>query len=167
MKICQAMYRHTIASGSISGVLRKLATANSFTWASCYSWSREGQTSTTVFQKIRSVPHFLQPPAIDREHDSNAKMYANHMAGRDGANLKAHISSLAFPRKIPVRGRFSNAVFKHFPLEDFFSNQRESISHCPKSPFPSKTQNRQESSARASPTVISRYYVHSTTRNSR
>ena len=32
---------------------------------------------------------------------------------------------------------FSNAV------GGFFSNQRESISRCPKSPFPSKTQNRQ------------------------
>ena len=113
------MYRHTIENGAFSGVLRKLGTANSFTRASCHSWSREGQTSTTVFQKIRSVPHFLQPPAIDREPDSNAKMYANQMAGRDGANLKAHISSLAFPRKIPVRDRFSNAVFNHFRLRIF------------------------------------------------
>ena len=28
-------------------------------------------------KKIRSVPHFLQPPAIDKEPESNAKMYLN------------------------------------------------------------------------------------------
>ena len=27
--------------------------------------------------KIRSVPHFLQPPVIDKEPESNAKMYVN------------------------------------------------------------------------------------------
>ena len=31
-------------------------------------------------KKIRSVPHFLQPPPIDKEPESNAKMYANQMA---------------------------------------------------------------------------------------
>ena len=50
------------------------------------------------------------------------------MAWRDGANVKAHtsITLRAFPREIPVRGRLLNAVFNHFPLEHFFSNQRES-----------------------------------------
>ena len=34
--------------------------------------------------------------------------------------FQAHISSRAFPREMPVRGRFfSNAVFNQFPLEDF------------------------------------------------
>ena len=28
-------------------------------------------------KKIRSVPHFLQPPAIDKKPESNAKMYVN------------------------------------------------------------------------------------------
>ena len=37
-------------------------------------------TGTQVLQfdkKIRSVPHFLQPPAIDKKPESNAKMYVN------------------------------------------------------------------------------------------
>ena len=77
---------------------------NSFTRASCYSWSSKGNTSTTLWQKkIRSVPHFLKPPAIDNEPDSNAKMYYNQRAWRDGANLKAHIASQS---EIPVRGRY-------------------------------------------------------------
>ena len=103
------------AGGSISGLLQKRATsratANSFTWASFCSWSSKGHTSTTVWKKIRSVPHFLQPPAIDLEPESNTKMYANQMARRDGANLKAHISSRAFPREIPVRGRLFRTPF--------------------------------------------------------
>ena len=31
-------------------------------------------------KKIKSVPHFLQPPAIDKEPESNAKMYVNQRA---------------------------------------------------------------------------------------
>ena len=58
--------------GSISGLFRKRATANPFTRASCSSWSSNGHTRTTVWQKIRSVPHFLQPPAIDKQPESNA-----------------------------------------------------------------------------------------------
>ena len=41
-------YRLTIAGGSISGLLRKHATANSFTPASCYSWSSKRHTNTRV-----------------------------------------------------------------------------------------------------------------------
>ena len=37
----------------------------------------------------------------------------------------------------------SNAVFNHFPLEDFSQTNLESINQFPKSPFPPKTQNRQ------------------------
>ena len=71
-------------------------------------------------------------------------------AWQDGANLKAHIASRAFPREIPVRGRFFfECRFQPLSIGGFFSNQRESISRCPKSPFPSKTQNWQI--ARTSP----------------
>ena len=69
----------SLQDGSISGLLRKRATANPFTRASCSSWSSNGHTSTVLQfdKKIRSVPHFLQPPAIDKEPESNAKMYVN------------------------------------------------------------------------------------------
>ena len=63
----------SLPDGLFSGLFRKRATANPFTWATCYSWSSKGNTSTTVWQKIRSVLHFLQPPAIDKEPQSNAK----------------------------------------------------------------------------------------------
>ena len=43
---------------------------------------------------------------IDKEPASKAKIYENQRVRRDGANLKAHIASRAFPREIPVRGRF-------------------------------------------------------------
>ena len=91
-------------------ILQKRATANSFTRASSYALSSKGHTSTTVCfdKKIRSAPHFLQPPSIDKEPESNAKMHVNQTAWRDGA--KKHTGAWAF---------FSNAVFNHFPLEDF------------------------------------------------
>ena len=78
-----------------------------------------------------------------------SKNVCKSKAWRDGANLKAHIASRSFPREIPVRGRFFERRFQPLSVGGFFSNQRESISRCPNSPFPSKTQNRQI--ARTSP----------------
>ena len=42
------MYIYRLTGRSISGLLRKRATANPFTRSSCYSWSSNGHTSTTV-----------------------------------------------------------------------------------------------------------------------
>ena len=138
------MHMYRLTGGSISGLLRKRATANPFTQASCYSWSSKGNTSTTVWQKkFRSVQHFLKPPAIDKQPEANAKMYVNQKAWRDAANLKAHISSRAFLREIPVRGRFLRAPFSTtFRWRIFFSNRRELISRCmPKEPISVKNSN--------------------------
>ena len=50
-------YGLTIAGESISGLLRKRATANPFTRASCYSWNSRGHTGTTVWQKKSGAYH--------------------------------------------------------------------------------------------------------------
>ena len=42
---------HSLPDGLISGLLRKRATANPFNRASCYSWSSNEHTNTTVWQK--------------------------------------------------------------------------------------------------------------------
>ena len=63
----------SLPEGSFSGLFRRRATANPFTRASCYSWSSKGHTILTFDRKIRSIPHFLQPPAIDKEPESNPK----------------------------------------------------------------------------------------------
>ena len=70
-----------------------------------------------------------------------------------GAKKKALITSRSFPREIPVLRRFFERRFQPLSVGGFFSNQRESISWCPKSPFTSKTQNRQI--ARTSPLTLS------------
>ena len=77
--------------------------------------------------------------------ESNAKIKAVKI----GAKMKALITSRSFPREIPVLRRFFERRFQPLSVGGFFSNQRESISWCPKSPFLSKTQNRQI--ARTSP----------------
>ena len=38
-------------------------------------------TGTQLDKKIRSVPHVLQPPVINKEPESNAKMYVNQRRG--------------------------------------------------------------------------------------
>ena len=102
----------SLPDGSISGLLRKRATANPFTRASCSSWSSNGHTSSTVWQKIRSVPHFLQPPAIDKEPESNEKMYVNQRRDEMARTWKhIIIASRSFPRERPVRGRFFRTPF--------------------------------------------------------
>ena len=54
-----------------------------------------------------------------------------------------------FRAKCRYLGVLFERRFQPLSVGGFFSNQRESISRCPKSPFPSKTQNRQI--ARTSP----------------
>ena len=102
--------------------------------------------SLTINQERTTLPSTTsdrQRARVKRKNVCKSK------AWRDGANLKAHIASRAFPREIPVRGHFFERRFQPLSVGAFFSNQRESISRCPKSPFPSKTQNRQI--ARTSP----------------
>ena len=143
------MHMYRLTGGSISGLLRKRATANPFTRASCSSWSSNGHTSTTVWQKIRSVPHFLQPPAIDKGPESNAKMYVNQRRDERARTWKHTLRHEDFRAKYRYVGVSFERRFRPLSVGRFFSDQRESISRCPKSPFPSKTQNRQI--ARTSP----------------
>ena len=143
------MYMYRLTGGSISGLLRKRAMASPYIQASCFSWSSNGHTSTTVWQKIRSVPYFLQPPAIDKEPESNAKMYVNQRRDEMARTWKHILRHDHFRAKYRYVGVFFEHRFQPLSVGGFFSNQRESISRCPKSPFPSKTQNRQI--ARTSP----------------
>ena len=109
-------------------------------------------TGTQVLQfdkKIRSVPHFLQPPAIDKEPESNAKMYVNQRRDEMARTWKHILRHDHFRAKYRYVGVFFERRFQPLSVGGFFSNQRELISRCPKSPFPSKTQNRQI--ARTSP----------------
>ena len=56
--------------------------------------------------------------------------------GRDGANLKAHVASRAFPREIPVRGRFFfKRRFQPLLLEDFSQTNRNRLVGAPRAHF--------------------------------
>ena len=124
----------SMPDGSILGPLRKRATANLYAQASSYSWSSNGHTSTTVWQKIRSVPHFLQPPEMDKEPNSNAKMYVNQRHDEMARTWK-HIILLRhkhFRPKYRYVGVFFERRFQPLSVGGCFSNQRESINRCPK-----------------------------------
>ena len=91
------------------GSLAKHATANSFTWAS-YSFSEQrGSLLYNSLTKIRSVSHFLQPPAIDKASEVKRKNVCKSKGVKIGAKNKALITSRSFPREIPVLRRF----FRH------------------------------------------------------
>ena len=128
----------SLPDGSILGLLRKRATANPFTRASSSSWSSNEHTGTTVWQKIRIVPHFLQPPAIDKEPESNPKMYVNQRRDEMAQTWKHILRHDHFRAKYRYVGVFFERRFQPLSIGGFFSNQRESISRCPKSPFPLK-----------------------------
>ena len=124
----------SLPDGSISGLLRKRATANPFTRSYCYSWSSYEHTSTTVWQKIRSVPHFLQPPAIDKEPESNAKMYVNQRRD-EMARIWKHILRMSISARNTGTCAFFRTPFSTTFRWRFFLKP---ISRCTKSPFPSK-----------------------------
>ena len=133
------MYMYRLTGGSCSGLLRKRATANPFARASCSSWSSNGHTSTTVWQKnqerttLPSTTSDRQKAWVKRKNVCKSKAWPN------GANLKAHIASRAFPREVPARGRFfSNAVFNHFPLEDFSQTNANRLVGAPRAHFRQK-----------------------------
>ena len=111
------------------------------------------------WQKIRSVPHFLQPPAIDKKPESNAEMYVNQRRDEMARTWKHILRHDHFRAKYRYRGVFFRTPFSTTFRWRIFSNQRESISRCPKGPFPSKTQNRQI--ARTSPLTYENYVLHS------
>ena len=102
---------HSLPYGSISVLLRKRATANSFTRASCYSWSSNWHTGTTCWQKNQERTTFPSTTSDRQRARVKRKNVCKSKAWRDGANLKAHIASRAFSREIPVRGRFFRTPF--------------------------------------------------------
>ena len=111
-------------------------------------------TSEHFFRFGRRTSTTLPSTTSDRQRARvKRKNVCKSKAWRDGANLKAHIASRAFPREIPVRGRFFERHFQPLSGRGLFSNQRESISRCPKSLF-RQTQNRQI--ARTSPLISSK-----------
>ena len=114
------MYMYRLTGGSISGLLRKRATANPFTRASCYSWSSKENTSTTVWQIIRSVPHFLQPPAIDKEPESKAKMYVNQRLDEMAWTWKHILPHEHFRAKYWYVGGFIEYHFQPLSVGGFF-----------------------------------------------
>ena len=129
----------SLPDASISGLLRKRATANPFTRVSCSSWSSNGHTSTTVWQKNQKRTTFFSTTSDRQRARVKRKNVCKSKAWRDGANLKAHIASRSFPREIPVRGRFfSNAVFNHFPLEDFSQTNGNRLVGAPRAHFRQK-----------------------------
>ena len=128
-------YRLTIAGGSILGLLQKRSTEH---------------TTIAVWQKIRSVPHFLQPPATIKTLSQTQKCFK----WRDEISM-ARAWKHIFVTRISARKYryggvfFLERSFQPLSVGGIFSNQRESISRCPKSPLPSKTENQQ--SAQTSP----------------
>ena len=102
----------------------------------------EGRYCTMVWQKIRSVSHFLQPPAIDKASEVKRK---KSMLIKWRVDWR-EIESTHYVTIISARNTGTSTVFRAPFSTTFrwriFSNQRDSISWCPKSPFPSKTQNR-------------------------
>ena len=109
-------YVHGFSSkgvAAVRGVLRKRATANSFTWACCCSWSSKGHTSSTVWQKKKKKKQERVPSTTSDRQTARVKRkrYVNQMTWREGANLKAHITSRTFPRETPLHGNFFPIAF--------------------------------------------------------
>ena len=89
----------------------------------------------SLTKKIRSVSHFLQPPAIDKEPESNAKMYVNQRRDEMARTWKHILRHEHFRAKYRYVGVFFERRFQPLSVGGLFSNQRESISRCPKEPI--------------------------------
>ena len=113
------MWVYRLPDGSISGLLRKCATANSFTRASFPGVTRG--TRVVQFDKKNQERTTLLSTTSDRQKARvKRKNVCKSNVWRDDASLKAHncVTSIS-ARKTGTWAFFSKAVFNHFPLEDF------------------------------------------------
>ena len=67
----------SLPDGSISGLCESVPRRIFLLGLLVISGAATGTQVLHFAKKIRSVPHFLQPPAIDKEPESNAKMCVN------------------------------------------------------------------------------------------
>ena len=114
------MYIYWFTGGSISGRV-----GESVPWQIpllgllVIAGAARGTRELHLNENFRSVPHFLQPPAIDKVPESNAKIYVNQGVKRWRSLESTYCVTSISPRNTGTWAFFSNAVFNHFPLEDF------------------------------------------------
>ena len=96
------MYMYRLTGGSISGLLRKRATAHPFTQASCFSWSGKGNTSITIWQKNRKRTTLPSTTSDRQTARVKRKNVCKSKAWRGSANLKAHIGYQFHKKSYPV-----------------------------------------------------------------
>ena len=139
------MYRLTIAGGSISGLLRKRATANFFYSAFLLFLEQQGTHEYYSLTKKSGAYHtFFNHQRSTKSPSQTEK----NVCKSNGLTRWSELKSTYFVTSISERNTSTWAFFferRFQPLfvGGYFSNQRESISRCPNSPFLSKTQNRQ------------------------
>ena len=90
---------------------------------------RAARVSTVQWfdKTIKSVSK-VPSPAIDKASEVKRKNVCKSKPWRLARKTKHSLRDDHFRSKYRYFDHFSSAVFNHFPLEDFFSNQRESIS---------------------------------------
>ena len=111
---CGCVHVHVLAYRWVNfGSFRKACHSKSFYSGFLLFLEQQREHKYYSFTKIRSVPHFLQPPAIDKEPESNAKMYVNQGRDEMARTWKHILRHEHFPAKYRYVGVrvFSNAVF--------------------------------------------------------
>ena len=149
-------YTRLSADGPKSDLLRNVPRQISSLEPRVSFSNSEGHYCTMVWHKIRSVSHFLQPPAIDKAYEVKRK---KSMLIKWRVDWR-EIESTHYITIISARNTGTSTVFRAPFSTTFrwriFSNQRESISWCPKSPFSvknSKSTNCPNFSCRTRPSV--------------
>ena len=111
----------SLPDGSISCLLRKRATANPFTRASCYPWSSKGEHEYYNFTKKSGAYHtsFNHQRSTKSPSQTQKCVWIKRVT-RWRELESTYTASRAFPRETPERGRFFfERRFNHFPLQDF------------------------------------------------
>ena len=86
-------------------------------------------------KKFLRVSKFLQPPAINKELESNPKMYVNQWRKEMVWKIEQNFCHEHFGGKYQNFIVFPSAAFNHSSLEGFFSNQQELIVGAPRAYF--------------------------------
>ena len=105
------------------------------------------QQGTHEYYSLTNIQRHATLPSTTSDRQ-RARLKRKNMCKSNGVTRWRELESTYFVTSIYARNTgtwafFFERRFQPLSVGGVFSNQRESISRCPKSPFPSKTQNRQ------------------------
>ena len=130
---------HVPAYGWVNfGSFAKACHGKSFYSGSLFFLEQQRAHKYYSLTKNQERPHFLQPPAIDKEPESNAKMYVNQRRDEMARTWKHILRHEHFRAKYRYVGVFFERRFQPLSVGGFFQTNANRLVGAPRAHFRQK-----------------------------